>query len=1584
MKKLASFIILVFLAWFTPAQQKEASDFYLLIAAIDSRDGSRIEVTINFGTLVGITTGIEGDVWGAHYSEFPEHNENYLAEGKVTTVTDSSATVVLNEYDTASVKRVYVGDLLRFQLSGKQGYQGIFSDLVKYSVFFEDQSSESLYSFRDVFYSDSQEKQRTLLEDMAEDVRSLAVSLEGTMEDQRVEGGIYDGETLLGAMKKTEARDILSFLRYVIKYPTNYMGKTWKITETYATWMASESFLVQSDLSALINELEAPKYENFNLKYGKLIDENLILLVGEEIVALGDLDYSQAVEKMNKFVEVIALSNDSDKMGWSYFEQGRMFAGVDQFEKAADAYLKSRSQFNETSNSDGLSYTLNNLASTYESLGDLPNAIIYYAEALKTKQTLLEDNPIYENQEAVANGHYRLGDTYFDNGNYNEALRSFDLAIETYSSIENWHKVIEMLEYKADCFASQGDLEQAVSIHQARISQSEALGAYDLVANATFDIGYTYSGYGEDFEKAIPYYNQSYDRHMELGDTTMATLSISNVAQSYWSLKDLEKSIEKHRATITLAEAFGEKERIADSWDKLADLYAENGNPKESLEAYDQVIKLYEELKDSKLAETLNEVGDVYKDSKDFLKANDYYRQSAEMARQNSDFVQSSDAYFDIADGYYADKKYDLAKSFYELSMDDAAKADYESQEIYCLSNIALIQGIKDEYGKSDSTYAVALGKAEQLGDNNIIAFCKYRLGTTAARQRDYKKAEQLYNESLKLYREIEDRTWQVYLLNALSGMYSNRGDYEEALRLIDEGFTISKEENDRFNMAYAYVYKSDLYMRVYGEFDKAWELQEKSLKLFEEVDNIWGIADSYLGFGNIKNNSGEYAEAIDYYQKSDSLYALAANEYARANPANNIGTIYYWQADYEKSLEYFYQAIAILDKLGIKDASRSLYVSNVGAVFLELKKFDESDKWMKEGLMDAREIQDVNQISTNLTYLGKLKTETKDYKEARKYLEEGLELQEKLGQETHKIATHFALGKLAYLDKSQGADEHLQKSIDFSLKMGIDKELWEAYYYQGLIARDAGQLDESKEHFINAIETLEKIQGKIVGGAEAQKIFSSGERQVMVYGTLVDVLIMKGEVELAMQYLERSNVESLRSKFKSLDIAFKDQESNEKLEKEKELKRKLDNLERSIAEEKSGLSSNEKIEKLELSKGIAENEYLKFVNQTINTNPELSRHFSGGFHPRKLKTDKNRRLIPEELVVLSYLPANDKLYIFAATSDTVIAKVVNVSAEDLNKNIKFLYNFAVHGLDGHKTDVLRVARGDDSSPFPANFNTGTSRYKETSENLFNWVIAPIREELDKKEKVVVIPTGMLHFLPFQMLGERLDNGKFDFLIEHYTLFYAHSLEMLYQQKDQIKEVSILAMANADRSLPAAEQEVKDLKEIYPNTDVFLHGDASEDKAKSHTGSHNILHFATHGNLDYFDYNKSYLTLAPNEDGSEDGKLTIEEVWEIEDIYEYQMVTLSACKTAVTDDFSTGWAVSPASSFIDAGAPTVVASLWAVNDASTGLLMKYFYGNLKTMTKVQALRRAQIKLSQNEEFAHPYYWAPFILIGDWR
>ncbi len=1577
-----SVLIVIIFGQSIQAQENPGRDFYLIISSVESTGNQQAKVKLDYGANIGLYEGQDCDVWGLYYADYPAHNEQTLAQGKITEVTDSSCIATVTILDTASVFQVYEGDMLHVVLPGKTGYQGIFYEIIDRAIYFSDQYNEPVYYFGDIFYYDSPSYEAELLEIMATDIQTLAADLVGTIEDQDITGGIYKGKTMLTAMIETTPRDVLSFLRYVSYWPGKYMGYNWKISETYATWLINNTPMVYTDYQAMLPDMTTTAViDSVYERYGFGLDADIISNlgnVGRDLAKKGE--FEKGHQEIDKVIYLAEKTADPDMIGWAYFKKARILSFEDNYAASSEWYLKAEQYFNESQNEYALSLVLNNLGSAYNNLEQWDNAIRYYLLTDELKKKRYQERPTDERLSDIAFSLYGLGDSYYDKGVYDSARMAFGRQVDIYAQLGDLQEELKNKEYLANCYAQMGDLEKAAELHKERIER----GDEEMKADATFDLAYVYNGYGEEFEQAIPIYQKSFELHMALGDSSMAALSLSNVAQSQWSLNMLEESIKNHLATIKLAEAFGEKDRIANSWDKLADLYAENGNPKRSLEAYDKVLKLYEELNSPKYGETLNEVGDVYKAAKDHYKAIEYYNRSLKFARNNEDYVMSSDALYDIADTYYLDKKYDKAYEYFEKCIKESNRTYYPTQEIYCLSTMGLIHSLKDEYQVSDSLFSIALTKAEQLEDNNIIGFCKYRLGASASRQRDYDKTERFYNESLELFRGLNDKVWEVNVLNGLSFIYSHRGEFDKALEYIDEALRISTEEYDRNNMAYSYSYKSDIYLRILGEFDKALEMQQKSMDLFREIDNDWGIADAYLGFGNIKNLMGEYEEAIRFYQQSDSLYEILGNTYARATPYNNMGTIYYWQVDYEKALNYFNKAIAILDSIGVKDASRSLYVSNVGTIYLEQKKYKEAEEWLNEALADAIEINDVNQISTNLTYLGKLKTETASYQEARKYLLDASLLIDSVGLETHRITVDFALGKLGYLEKDSDAGQYLDRAIELSLKMGTDKELWEAYYYKGLIAKDAGRLDESKEHFIDAIETLEKIQSKVVGGAEAKKIFASGERQIMVYASLVDVLIMKGEIELALQYLERSNVESLRNKFSQLEIEFKDKEANEKLKKEKELKLKLDNLDRTIADEKSGEASVEKLKRLEASKTIAENEYLKFVNTTINTNPELSRHFSGGFHPRKLKTDKNRRLIPEELVVLSYLPANDKLYIFAATSDTVIAKVVNVSLEELNKNIKFIYNFASFQIGGHHTDELRLARGDSPEPLPASFNTKQSQYKEISETLFNWTIAPVRTELDKKSKVVVIPTGMLHFLPFQMLGETLPNGKFDFLIEHYTLFYAHSLDMLYQSAQPMNEVSILAMANADRTLPAAQQEVMELKKMFPNTEVYLHEQATEDKAKSHGGKHNVLHFATHGNLDYFDYHKSYLTLAPNEEGTEDGQLTIEEVWEIEDIYEYNMVTLSACKTAVTDDFSTGWPVSPATSFIDAGAPTVVASLWAVNDTSTGLLMEYFYRNIKTMPKVEALRRAQIELSQHEKFNHPYYWAPFILIGDWR
>ena len=114
------------------------------------------------------------------------------------------------------------------------------------------------------------------------------------------------------------------------------------------------------------------------------------------------------------------------------------------------------------------------------------------------------------------------------------------------------------------------------------------------------------------------------------------------------------------------------------------------------------------------------------------------------------------------------------------------------------------------------------------------------------------------------------------------------------------------------------------------------------------------------------------------------------------------------------------------------------------------------------------------------------------------------------------------------------------------------------------------------------------------------------------------------------------------------------------------------------------------------------------------------------------------------------------------------------------------------------------------------------------------------------------------------------------------------------------------------------------------------------------------------------------------------GRLTQGEIFEIP-LQGSSLVTLSACQTAMGERFPGSEIASLASAFSIAGSPSVVASLWPVEDYSTSLLMSDFYSNLKEgNSRGEALRRAQAKLIADGKYSHPFYWAPFILLGDWR
>lgn len=196
--------------------------------------------------------------------------------------------------------------------------------------------------------------------------------------------------------------------------------------------------------------------------------------------------------------------------------------------------------------------------------------------------------------------------------------------------------------------------------------------------------------------------------------------------------------------------------------------------------------------------------------------------------------------------------------------------------------------------------------------------------------------------------------------------------------------------------------------------------------------------------------------------------------------------------------------------------------------------------------------------------------------------------------------------------------------------------------------------------------------------------------------------------------------------------------------------------------------------------------------------------------------------------------------------------------------------------------------------------------------------------------------------------------------------------------------------------LPGTQLEAEAIRTDFKDAKVFTGAAAQEALVKREAGKYRYLHFATHGFFNDAAPLLSAIVLAQPEPGSgEDGFLTAREIFDMD--LHAEMAVLSACNTARGEKRSGEGLIGLTWALFAAGVPTQIVSQWSVNDASTALLMKRFYANLtqKRLQKGEALRQAALSLkaeggagargdAKAAKWSHPYYWAPFILMGDWR
>jgi CHAT domain-containing protein len=308
--------------------------------------------------------------------------------------------------------------------------------------------------------------------------------------------------------------------------------------------------------------------------------------------------------------------------------------------------------------------------------------------------------------------------------------------------------------------------------------------------------------------------------------------------------------------------------------------------------------------------------------------------------------------------------------------------------------------------------------------------------------------------------------------------------------------------------------------------------------------------------------------------------------------------------------------------------------------------------------------------------------------------------------------------------------------------------------------------------------------------------------------------------------------------------------------------------------------------------------------------------------------------------------------------------------------------------------------------------------YGKSAYELYRLLLRPARAALAGKTRVVIVPDGPLWELPFQALQPTAGHH----LLEDAAVSYAPSLTVLLEMLRRhgvIKSEAerLLAMGNpafskqdADRliaqanlapndhalrdlpvDLPNARHEVVALSRLYGarQSAIYTGAAATEQAFKAEAGKYDVLHLATHGVFDNRNPMYSHLLLAgPGAGGDDDGLL---EAWEVVNLnLKADLVLLSACETARGKASGGEGLIGMSWAFFVAGSPSLVASQWKVDSASTTELMVNFHRGLRyhaglpvgSAPKARALQQAALQVMRSAKYRHPFYWAGFVLIGD--
>jgi CHAT domain-containing protein len=885
---------------------------------------------------------------------------------------------------------------------------------------------------------------------------------------------------------------------------------------------------------------------------------------------------------------------------------------------------------------------------------------------------------------------------------------------------------------------------------------------------------------------------------------------------------------------------------------------------------------------------------------------------------------------------------------------------------------------------------------AGKIGDEGSRATALRSMGNILERKRRYVEALKQFEQALEIYERLGNEMEVARTLNFCLHCMIYLGRYDDALVWASRAEDIFARHGDRARLARLYGNIGNLLHRQ-DRFDEAMDRYRRAYAGLIEAGQPRDVAVALQNMATCQISMNDFRQALDTYERTRRHCIEHELPLLVAVADYNIAYLYYLRGEYTKAIELYRSAREHCRRLG--DAYReALCDLDQSEMYVELNLNEEGAHLARRAMTAFQKLGNgyeaakaLTNLAISLSHHGDSQLALNLFRKARNRFEKEsndswiaiIDLyqalvfyQERRLTEARLLAeSAFAYfspsslqGKailcqllLARIHLDSGRPERARHICGSALAKLDHAETpalsYQAYFVMGLIEEELGDADAAHQAYLTAHRHMESLRSHL--RADDTKIAFLKDK-LEIYESLVRMSLARGDTkgnrEAAFIYIEQAKSRSLADliAFRAQELPASHEAHRALVEQVKTLREELNWYTRAIQlqENRPTGARDPRIEKLRRSARECEHRLMQAMANLRVEDREFANLQAAG----SIDIDAIQATLEPDTTLVQYYRVRDTFHACLLTRDSLKVTALG-SVTELRRALQLL-----------RFQLSKFRLG------PEYVHTFHAQLLEASaahlQQFYRELIAPIAKDL-KADHLIIAPHEFLHYLPFHAL---LDGDES--LGRRYSISYTPSATVYYlcSTKGQRKAERSLVMGVPDPSAPQIVEEVEAVSAVLPNPEVYLGSEATLEVLQQRGAHARFLHIATHGWFRQDNPMFSSISLG-------NSQLSLFDLYHLN--LPSELITLSGCGTGLNVVVGGDELMGLKRGLLYAGAEGLLLTLWDVHDQSTAEFMKLFYGRLRSdPNKAKAVQYATEEIRRT--YAHPFYWAPFVLVGKYN